>query len=131
LQTSTTCGILRVMRLTLIAFVLAFVAGCRSVPAEVTEALVGNLNSLKLAEEQLLELVPNGDPIDFGKVGGDGPEKLYRPRDGWRILLRTYQVRAASLVAWAKDETFDQATAIKALVLPAIQQAKDNLPDDG
>lgn len=119
------------MRYTLLALVLALLTGCATAkPQEVKDALAGNLDSLKLMEAQLLELVPDGDPIDFGQVGGSGPEKLYRPRDGWRILLRTYQVRAASLVAWANSETFDQATAVKALVLPAIEQAKRNLPTD-
>lgn len=119
------------MRLTWLALLVALVAGCASTPpAEVTQALTGNLESLKLAEQQLLPLVPNGDPIDFGQVGGDGAERLYRPRDGWRILLRTYQVRAASLVAWANGEPFDQATAIEALVMPAVKQARRNLSDE-
>lgn len=118
------------MKLTALALLLALLAGCASTPpAEITEAIQGNLTSLQLAEEQLLPLIANGDPIDFGKVGGAGPEKLYRPRDGWRILLRTYQVRAASLVAWANGEEFDQATAVKALVLPAIEEATKNLSD--
>jgi len=127
------------MRLTcialLVSLVAALVAGCASAPpAEVTQALSGNLESLKLAEGQLLPLVPNGDPIDFSQVGAkageSGPERLYRPRDGWRILLRTYQVRAASLVAWANGEPFDEATATKALVLPALEQARRNLSDE-
>lgn len=119
------------MRLTTLAWALALLfAGCCSAPPAITEAVAGNLRSLQLAEEQLLPLVPNGDPIDFGQVGGSGEAQLYRPQDGWRILLRTYQVRAASLVAWANDEPFDYNAALKALVVPAIEQAKRNLSDE-
>lgn len=120
---------LLLMRNLLIALTLVF-AGCATQQDQrVIEAAQGNLQSLQLMEAKLLELIPNGDPIDFSQVGGEGSSPvLYRPRDGWRILLRTYQLRAASLVAWSQNEEFDQDAGLKALVLPAIAQAKKNLP---
>ena len=115
----------------LLALTLLALMGCATAqPAPITEAIQGNLESLQLLEKQMLELVPNGDPIDFGQVGGDGDEVLYRPRDGWRILLRSYQVRAASLVAWANGEEFDKDTATQALVIPAIREAQKNLKNE-
>ncbi len=102
--------------------------GCKTAkPAAVVTAIQGNLTGLQLLEKQLLELVPaDAQPIDFSKLGGEGGDTpvLYRPRDGWRIILRTYQLRAASLVAWSKNETFDTNAGFVALVLPAITQAK-------
>ena len=112
------------MRYTLL-LVVAFLVGCASTPpAEITTAIQGNLESLQLAEKELLPLIANGEPIDFGTG------VKYRPRDGWRIALRSYQVRAASLVAWSQGEEFDTTTAIDALVRPAIEQARENLKPD-
>jgi hypothetical protein len=117
------------MRSTLIGLILVL-AGCvTQQDQQIKDAAQGNLTSLQLMEAELLELVPNGEPIDFSQVGGAGSSPvLYRPRDGWRILLRTYQLRAASLVAWSNGEKFDHAAGVEALVKPAIAQAKKNLP---
>ena len=121
------------MRTLLLAVVAALAVGCVTTPPqEIQGAIQGNLKSLQLLEADLLELVPaDAEPIDFSQVGGTGSSPvLYRPRDGWRILLRTYQLRAASLVAWIQGEEFDQDAGLQALVLPAIEEAKRNLPDD-
>lgn len=130
----TSRGMLPSMRNLLIVLALVLFAGCVSQQDQrIQKATQGNLESLQLMEEKLLELVPNSDPIDFSQIGGAGSSPvLYRPRDGWRILLRTYQLRAASLVAWSKGETFDQNAGVDALVKPAIEQAKKNLspPDN-
>jgi len=119
------------MRHLLFGVCLALVAGCATTQDQrVIDAAAGNLASLQLLESELLALVPDGDPVDFSQVGGaGGAPVMYRPRDGWRILLRTYQLRAASLVAWSKSEPFDQAAGLQALVVPAVEAAKANLPD--
>jgi hypothetical protein len=121
------------MRHILFGVLLALVAGCATTQDQrVIDAATHNLEGLQLLEKELLERVPNDAPIDFATLGGSNgiAPVLYRPRDGWRIVLRSYQLRAAGLVAWAKGEEFDSDAGLQALVVPAVAAAKANLPDD-
>lgn len=107
------------MRIASIALVLGLLVGCAAPPA-VIDGLEHELQDLRQLEVELLPLVPDGPPVDFG--GG----VRYRPRDGWRVTLRAMQLRAASLLAWARNETFDQAAGLAALVAPALAEAQRN-----
>ena len=107
------------MRIILIALVLGCSTGCAT-PPEVQQSLAHELSDLQQLEAELLPLIPDADPIDFGSG------VKYRPRDGWRIQLRSMQLRAAGLVAWSRDETFDQAAGVEALVAPALKLAQKN-----
>lgn len=127
-----TRGILPLMRTLLLACVLLLAAGCATTtPPAVQDAAAGNLAGWQRVEDALLAYIPaDAPPIDFSQIGGDADAPVYyRPRDGWRIILRTYQLRAASLVAYTRNEPFDQSAGLQALVLPAIAQAKHNAPD--
>ncbi len=125
--------LLSIMRRLVVGVLLIVMAGCCTTqPEPIQQAVQGNLEGLQLLESQLLELVPaDAAPVDFSQLGGAGAEPvLYRPQDGWRIVLRTYQLRAASLVAWSRGEPFDEAAGVQALVVPAIEQARANLPSE-
>lgn len=105
------------MRIASMTLALGLLVGCAT-PPEVVRSLEGNLQALQQLEAELLPLVPDGPPIDFG-VGA-----RYRPRDGWRIQIRAWQLRAAGLLAWARDETFDHVAGYTALVAPAITEGR-------
>jgi len=107
------------MRIVSMALVWGLAAGCVA-PAAVRDGLQHELEDLRLLEAQVLPLIPDGPPVDFG--GGTS----YRPRDGWRLQLRAMQLRAASLVAWAHDVVFDQEAAYQTLLMPALAEAKKN-----
>jgi len=85
-------------------------AGCDSTPPPiVVESLAASLEDLQHAEAGLLPLVPADlPPQDFGAPGAP---VLLSPRDGWRLQLQAWQVRAAALLAWAKGEPFGGAPA--------------------
>ena len=106
------------MRIILIALVLGCSTGCAT-PPEVQQSLANELEDLQQLEAELLPLIPDAPPVDFGGA-------KYRPRDGWRILLRSMQLRAAGLVAWSRDAAFDQAAGVEALVAPALKLAQKN-----
>jgi hypothetical protein len=84
--------------------------GCDSTPPPiVVESLVAQLDDLQHAERDLLPLVPGDLPAqNFGTVTAP---VLLPPRDGWRLQLQAWQLRAAALIAWAQGKPFDGAPA--------------------
>lgn len=110
-------GSLSGMRVILILLALGSAVGCQA-PERVRQSLAHEIKDLQQLEAALLPLIPDSSPIDFG--GG----VAYRSPDGWRVTLRAMQLRAAGLLAWAQNETFDHEAGYQALVAPALAEAR-------
>lgn len=80
-------------------------AGCESAPPPiVVQAFASQLEDLQRAATELPLLIPGDLPAqNFGTV--EAPV-LLPPRDGWRLLLQAWTVRAAALLAWGQGKPF-------------------------